>query len=45
MHKEITIGGKWVNYGYSFKQFGLGFTISKYNMNIDLVFFWVGIEW
>ena len=31
--------------GYSFKRFGIGFNIDKYHMDIDLVFFWVGIEW
>jgi len=45
MHKEITVGGKWVNYGYSFKQFSLGFCIDKHHMSIDLVFFWAGVEW
>lgn len=44
MHKEISIGKLWISYGYSFKRFGLGFTIDKYHMDIDLVFFWFGIE-
>jgi hypothetical protein len=45
MHKEFSIGTKWISFGYSFKRFGIGFTIDKYHMDIDLVFFWVGIEW
>jgi hypothetical protein len=45
MHKEAKVLNKWVSFGYSFKQFSLGFTIDKYHMNADFVFFWVGIEW
>jgi hypothetical protein len=45
MHKEFNLGGKWISCGYSFKRFGIGFNIDKYHMDIDLVFFWVGIEW
>jgi hypothetical protein len=44
MHKEFNLGGKWISCGYSFKRFGIGFNIDKYHMDIDLVFFWVGIE-
>ena len=44
MHKEIKLGKFWFSYGYSFKRFGIGFNIDKYHMDIDLVFFWVGIE-
>ena len=47
--KKYTIfdpnNNKWVNFGYSFKQFSLGVTIDKYHMNADFVFFWVGVEW
>ena len=45
MHKEAKVLNKWVSFGYSFKQFSLGFTIDKYHMNADFVFFWVGVEW
>jgi hypothetical protein len=45
MHKEISIGTKWISFGYSFKRFGIGFNIDKYHMDIDLVFFWFGVEW
>ena len=44
MHKEISVGKFWISFGYSFKRFGIGFNIDKYHMDIDLVFFWVGIE-
>jgi hypothetical protein len=44
MHKEAKVLNKWVSFGYSFKRFGIGFTIDKYHMDIDLVFFWIGIE-
>ena len=44
MHKEMKLGKFWFSYGYSFKRFGIGFNIDKYHMDIDLVFFWFGIE-
>lgn len=31
--------------GFSFKGFGLGFSVHKYGFNIDLGFFWIIVEW
>jgi len=45
MHKELSVGTTWIHYGYSFKRFALGFSIDKWHMDIDLVFFWIGVEW
>lgn len=43
--KSLKRDGKvWVLVGYSFKRFGFGIEISKYSINIDLAFFWIGIE-
>lgn len=44
MIKEIKLGNRWISFGYSFRRFAVGFTIDRYHMDIDLVFFWVGIE-
>ena len=44
MNKEVQVFGKWVSFGYSFKGFGLGFRISTWDFNLDLGFFWFGIE-
>lgn len=44
MNKEIKIKKIWVNIGYG-KRFGLGFSIDKYNINIDFLCFWIGIAY
>ena len=43
-HKEIKLAGKWFNVGFSFRRFGLGFSFDKYCANLDLFFFWFGVE-
>jgi len=48
MHTEIKIGKKgncWLHWGYSFKRFALGITISPNNFDLDLIFVWIGLEW
>ena len=48
MHKEIKVGKKgnrWFHYGYSHKRFALGVVISPNNFDVDLCFFWIGLEW
>lgn len=44
MNKEIKIKNSWIHIGYSRHGFGLGFRIDKYSLNIDFLFFWIGIE-
>jgi hypothetical protein len=44
MNKEIKVLGKYINTGFSFNRFAIGFSIDKYHIEIDLVFFWVAIE-
>ena len=48
MHKEVKLGktgNRWLHYGYSYRRFGLGITISPNNFDLDLFFFWIGAEW
>jgi hypothetical protein len=44
MHKEVKIKNTWVYYGGSFKRFGLGFSIERYFINLDLLWFWATVE-
>ena len=44
MHKETGFGKLWISYGWSFKRFAIGFCIDTYHADIDLGFFWFGIE-
>lgn len=41
---EVKIGRSWLSYGYSFRRVGFGFSIDRYTLQIDLIFFWVGLE-
>lgn len=43
-HYEKKVFGMWINYGFSFRRFGLGITFDKYFLSIDILFFWCGIE-
>jgi hypothetical protein len=48
MYREIKIGKRgnvWLHYGYSHMRLALGITISPNNFELDLVFFWIGLEW
>lgn len=46
MNKEYEIKkGTWVHIGYSWKGFGLGFRIDRYHFNIDLLWFWLSVEY
>lgn len=31
--------------GYSFTRFGFGFCISRWSVDLDLGFVWLGVEW
>jgi len=44
MYRETKIKNTWVFYGGSFKRFGLGFSIERYSINIDLCWVWIMIE-
>ena len=41
---EVKVGKWWLSYGYSFRRVGFGFSIDRYTLQIDLIFFWVGLE-
>jgi len=42
---EIRLGRRmWVMFGFSLKQVSLGFSLSRYQLNVDLLFFWVAVE-
>ena len=34
-----------INFGYNLHRFGLGFSINRYNFDLDLAFFWISVEW
>jgi len=41
---EFKVRNSWVYIGASWTRFGLGISISKYSLDIDLGFVWVGVE-
>jgi len=41
-HRKI--GKVYLSIGFSFHRFALGFTFSKKFIDIDLAFFWIGVE-
>jgi hypothetical protein len=43
MTKEFKIGKFWLIVGVS-KRFAIGISISKYSMDIDLICFWITVE-
>jgi len=45
MNKELTTKNFWFHAGYSFKRFSLNITIHQNGMELDFIFFWVGVEW
>lgn len=44
MNKDIQVFNKWIHVGYSWRSFGLGFRFSQYNIDVDFLWFWIGIE-
>jgi hypothetical protein len=45
-HLNLVLGDKiWVNGGYNWHRFAIGFSIDRYGLSIDFAFFWIGIEW
>ena len=34
----------WVSFGLNPKQISLGFSLNKYQLNIDLLFVWMSVE-
>lgn len=42
--KEVEVLNHWINFGYSFKRIGLGFSLDKYALSIDFIIFWFGVE-
>ena len=42
---EVNLWKKfWVAFGFSPRQVALGFTVNRYQIQLDLLFFWVSIE-
>jgi len=42
--KDFKFLGQWISLGYSFKRIGFGFSIDKYALQLDFLFFWFGWE-
>jgi len=42
--KEIKLLGHWVSFGYSFTRVAFGFSLDKYSLQVDFLFFWFGVE-
>ena len=42
--KEVKLLGYWVSFGYSFRRVGLGFSVDRYSLQLDFLFFWAGVE-
>jgi hypothetical protein len=45
MNKVLRTGNKYIYFGGSWSNFGLGFNLSRYSFTLDLAFFWFGVEW
>jgi hypothetical protein len=45
MYKEKDLGKIWLSYGHNFKQIGVGLFIDKYRISIDVVFFFIVLEY
>jgi hypothetical protein len=41
---ERKIGKRWLSIGIHKNGIGLGFSISKYSISVDLLFFYIGLE-
>jgi hypothetical protein len=44
MNKEFKVGKKWVSIGASKRRFAIGFAISPWSIDIDFLWFWIGVE-
>ncbi len=44
MIKEFKVGKKWVSIGATYRRFAIGFAVSPWSIDIDLGFFWLGVE-
>jgi hypothetical protein len=45
MYKEIQLSKRsYLTVGYSPTRFALGFSVDKYSISIDFLFFWISIE-
>jgi hypothetical protein len=45
MYKEKDLGKVWLSYGHNFKQIGFGLFIDKHRISIDVLFFFVVLEY
>ena len=44
VYNEIRFKNTWVNYGYSIRRLALGFSIDRYSITINFLWFWISIE-
>jgi len=44
MNKEIRFNKFYLSFGYTLQHIALGFSLDKYHFSIDLLFFWIVIE-
>jgi hypothetical protein len=44
MSYEKAVGKIWFSAGFSFKQIAIGFNINRRSLSVDLLFFWIGLE-
>ena len=42
---EVRVSKLWLQFGYSFARFAIGFSIDRWSANIDLGPFWISIEY
>ena len=42
---ERKIGRHWVHWGFITRSLNLGIQVDKYGFDINLLFFYVGMEW
>ena len=44
MYKEKSLGKVWIGYGSNFRQVSVGISIDRFHITIDLLFFFVALE-
>ena len=44
MRKVFNVKNHWLEFGFGFSQFSLGFTVNRYQMSLDLGLCWIAVE-
>jgi hypothetical protein len=44
VRKVYKIRNRWLEFGFNTSQFSLGLTVNRYHVTLDLVFFWIAVE-